>query len=969
MSDKKPLAKAKSLHHEYETALDEFNEQATEEPGKYALFNTIRDLVLGTEFKSGGSQTRAAIYEQLGVTETVEKISDDWAGKFDDVSVVFGQDYAFKDAFLLDELPYDSKKDPFDRAAYSNEFIEYGRELYTKQKKVEEKARRLVAYIKFGDEEYGDGAYPYGHHLGTLTQVEQGTIKGKLESSMNNTNQTYVYAIATRLGIDTTQGFDGVKSDLEEALDSMTYNQFYDDFLHAKSTSKAENPLLQVLLKIFQRPYDEQLKDLDAITHRLYESHTGKMFLAEQFEKQSLAAPNDIPQRLQNRSMFPPARIVDPNLSDEVVYEPHREQSFRYTQASKDSYFEKRSGQHNQQFGRISSPNGSLWDSNAITAFNRVATTFMHGAWHYYSAYKTVTLYGNKRFLGDDSLGIREVTVKEYVQVYVSRLLDDTQLDEVCTKLLTELQTNNVEAGEVYALADRLDVSKSGNNAAVKRSVKSEVEDIKSNLSVYDLSIDGSRKVAALVASWGWDLTDKTDWFDDATATASAWGKVGFSVVGVVTTGIQTYSVLESDTSLGAKGNQMISLVNGMRGFVASLSALESTSLFAKNTISEASAVKIAGKLAVVFNLYESIKNFCYSYSEFLDGDYDQSIGYAFMGASFGCFVYAYAAGSVSWIPGVGQAIALGIVAGTVGYLALTWATDSELEEWVKYSYFGRSAEAVQTKRNLDSSDWYSDTSQPYFGFRFPQNYLHLERPRKKDEKPGIENRSEDENYFGQISALVTLASPIGIEHDDAKLRWVSDSSEGIFRIKPDAAAASGSQIDPSGYLVIRPLTDRYDIQTQSPSRYASDDAHVEFVSDERDDLKPGETTDGPQPPLHLISLSPQPPAANNSAGIPTTETTLWFKGQGTTHTPSDMVLTEGKIKRWTSTLKPSGNNPENAFGFDTSATEQEPYLEFIYLEREQAREMKQMDESGWGMFLDSVPAPREYRSIEEGWI
>ncbi|WP_435345337.1 hypothetical protein [Haloarchaeobius sp. HRN-SO-5] len=970
MSGKKPLAKAKHLHHEYEVALDEFNEHATEEPGKYALFNTIRDLILGTEFKSGGSQTRAAIYQQLGVTETVEKISSEWASKYDDVSVVFGQDYAFKDAFLLDELPHDSKKDPFNHGGYANEFIEYGRELYSKQIKVEKKARRLVAYIKFGDETYGSGAYPYGHHLGTLTQEEQGIIKGTLDSSMSSTDQTYLYAIARLLGINTNQDFGDIAAELEDAVDSMTYNPFYDDFLHAKATGKTDDPLEQIILDTSQRFYYEQLKDLDAITHRLYESHTGKMFLAEQFEKQNISAPDDVPQRLKNRSMFPPSRIVDPNLDAQVIYEPHREQPFRYARETKSDYFEKRSGQHTQQYGRISDPSDSFWDSNGITAFNRVASAFMHGAWHYYSAYKTVTIYGNKKFLGDDGLGIRELTVENYIGMYVSRLLDDSQLTAICKKIIAELKSGDVESGEIYTLADRLDLPKNGTHAAVKNSVKSEVKSLKSNISVYDKKLETARKVAALTAGWGWDQTHETDWFDDATEAASAWAKVGFSIVGVITTGIQTYSVLESTNSIGTKADQMASLVNAMRGFVASLSSLESTSLFAKGTISEASAVKIAGKLAVVFNLYESIKNFCYSYSEYIDGDYDQSIGYAFMGASFGCFVYAYAAAGVSWIPGLGQAIALGIVAGTIGYLVLGWATDSELEEWVKYSYFGRSAEAVKTKKNMDSSAWYADTSKPYFGFRFPSNYLHLERPDEKGAAPGIENMSEAENYFGQISALVTLAKPIGIEHDDAKLRWAGDKDEGTFRIKPDAAASGESQIGPSGYLVIRPLSDKNGVQSETPSRYASDNAHVEFLSDEKDDLEPGETTDGPQPPLHLISLSYKgSPSPNNPAGIPATETTLWFKGQGTTHTPSDIVLTDGKIKRWTSTLKPSGNDPVHAFGFDSDSTEQEPYLEFIYLEREQARELKRVDYSNWGMFLDSVPAPREYRSIEEGSV
>lgn len=978
MSDKTPLAKAKRLHHEYETALDEFNKHATKEPGKYALFNTIRDMILGTEFQDKGSQTRGQIYEHLGVTETIEKISSDWAEKFDDVSVVFGQDYAFKDAFLLDELPYGSKKDPFDHGAYSNEFIEFGRELYSKQQAVERKARRLVAYIKFGDETYGSGPYPYGHHLGTLTQAEQGLVKGTLESSMSDDDQTYLMAIARQLGIDTTQGFGGVAAELQDAVDAMTYNPFYDDFLHAKASTDADDPLEELVGRTGQRSYTDQLVDLDAITHRLYESHTGKMFLAEQFEKQSLSAPDDVPARLKNRSMFPPARIVDPNLAAQVVYEPHREQPFRNNLLTKANYFEKRSGQHHQQFGRISKPSGSSWDSKSLTAFNRVATCFTHGAWHYYSAYKTVTLYGQKRYLGDDSLGSRATTVENYIGLYVSRLLDDTQVTALCTKAVAEIKASNAESGEIYRLANRLGVSTNGDEAAVKRNVKSEVEGMKSNLSVYGLGIDGSRKVAALVAGWGFDLTGATGWFDDATATASAWGKVGFSVVGLVTTGMQTYSVLDSSNSLGTKGDQMVSLVNGMRGFVASLSALESTSLVAEGTISETSAVTIAGKLAVVFNLYESIKNFCYSYSEFLDGDYDQSLGFAFMGASFGCFVYAYAAGSVAWIPGVGQAIALGIVAGSVGYLVLTWATDSALEEWVKYSYFGRSAEAVKTKRNTESSEWYSDPSKPYFGFRFPPNYRHLTRPDGKDEPPGIKNVGKLENYFGQISALVTLASPIGIEHDDAMLEWFGDRGEGKFRIKPDAASSAGSQIDPSGYLVIRPLTDKYGVQSQSPSRYASDDAHVEFASeaestdsgdDEEPPLAPGETTDGPQPPLHLISLSPTPPAANNAAGIPTTETTMWFSGKGTTHTPSDIVLTDGKIKRWTSTLDPNGKNPVNAFGFDAAATKEEPYLEFIYLEREQARELKRTDTSRLGMFLDTVPAPREYCSIEEGAV
>ncbi|MCT9098240.1 hypothetical protein [Haloarchaeobius sp. HME9146] len=976
-----PLTEAKRYHRQYIDALESYKSHVNQNPGEYALFNVIRDLIVGTSYKKGGSDTREAVYEHLGVTETMDELSNGWVeqlqseGKVDDdFEIVWGHDYGFKDAFALDKLPYESSKDPFDRGALSNTFIEFGRELYGKQLKVEEKARRLVSYMKFGKPEYGDGAYPYGHFLGTLDETALKNMNTVLGESLTGKQQDGLKTLAKRFGIDPTQSISAIKSDFRSAIGSMTYNEFYDDFLHGDGAREENHAIDEVLNDTAPRSFTEQLKTLQALTDRLFESHTGKMFLAEQFEKQYHSAPSSTSQRYQNFAIFPPNRIVDPAFLSRgtPVTDPHRERPFLVKEdLPKGDYFERLTGNTsgNQQYGPILGPGEqSPWGQKDVLAFNKLVATFVHGGWHYYTAYKTVTSWdGDKQYFGETNVNTRKSHVETFVQVYLSRLMSNDQLQSVYDGILSKLRSGNAESGELYKLAKQLGVSTNGNLKQVSNRLETEIQTLKSSHDIYDIGSGEAKKITASVMSWGWSLTDGTDWFDDATATVTASGKVGFSVVGLVSAGIKTYETLQSQSGAGQKAMEVVSLVNTVRGFVAGLGAIEDvTSLVSKGTLSEASAVKIAGKFAVVFNLYETIKNFCYSYSEYLDGDYDQMAGYAILGASAGCFTYAFfASSSVGWVPGYGQAVVLGTGLLAVGVLALAWATDSDLEEWVKYCHFGDSSEANQTKNNLKANDWINDTTQPYFGFKYPDNYLQLASPDEEDELPKAVGRDWDENFFGQISALATLARPIGLNQSDAELYWDDDNHKGVIKLKPDAAASKNSKVSQTGYIVIRPLSKQYTVQDGSPYvDYADDDTYVENAASNVDDLKKGVQTKGAQPPLHLIQLFP-----DKYANEPETETPL-RTGVRVTHTIKEIVIVdEDNIKRWKSELEPVTDRSVNVFGFteDTITTNfHYPFLEFIYLEHEQAQEMMKMDSAARGTFLDTVPAPREFRYIEE---
>lgn len=940
---KKGIAKAKHLHNQYENALDRYVKwnKSRKEPLK--LWHVIRETYVKAQ-QQGNYEVPAAILKYFNVKSALSS-----HGKSVDEKT------PFSDLLLLDEKPVATNKS---HVVDDCHFVNLGRKMIKLRQAVETKARALVSYIKFGDENAiwdpgtkkskikndasNEVMYAYGHYKGDLNPFARET----LESDVDSMDSSTLADLAMSRMIDPTLGDGGIGSELKSYAENAAHNEFYEDFVYgtyAKGKSVSEVQTWDF------RAYTDQLKTIAHLTTRLYESKVGKLFLAEQFEKQYPSnLGSDKPRRLRNTSIFPPKEILDPDPFESYVADPHAPKPLMYNSMVQ-RFNNPSAGMTDPNFGRAT----DNWNDDEFKAFLKSAINMMQGSWFYLKEYKTTTKqYFGMTYHGDGE-NERRNTVHTFIRGFIQRTLSKNDVKKIATKITQDIDNNAIDAETVERLASRVGIDTQGESvSSLEGSLKSKLSGIEN---VGQNDFDGWMDIVSIAVDKGYDAAALQNWNDMPWIGRKVTGiygmaKIGFGLSGMYMEAMDVVGQVQNPMQ-SLSIDEIISFTNTIRDTIDALGAVDSVvkatpMLTSRISISNLSPVKVAGALAFFFNAYESVKNGLFAIHELLTAKTWRGVGqagkFALVSGSMACFAYASIpsltqltpfVATVGSVPGAGGVILVGLGLAIAAIAATAYLSLSAFEKWCKKCYF--------------SMDEQSDEKTPTnveFGFKYPSDFALPD---------DMENTFGSTNFTMQVSSLSATKTPIGLE-SGGHVKYDSGAKEVELKVVPQG------RLSQEGYLVVRPLNPAYEGQTADPRAYSPGRAQVRYASLKDYEVDADESD--PQPPLHLLSLD-----STRRAGGPDpwpSHAPVWSGNRGSLDTCSVSLMMRGDVNEATFTL--SGKNPTQLLGFDDAGVKKNPIMEVSYLRRSEVSSMLNM-ENKWqySWFLERQGVPREFAAVE----
>lgn len=352
--------------------------------------------------------------------------------------------------------------------------------------------------------------------------------------------------------------------------------------------------------------------------------------------------------------------------------------------------------------------------------------------------------------------------------------------------------------------------------------------------------------------------------------------------------------------------------------------------------------------LLIIWGIYMSGTDIVKEYEEL---DYDAAVAVGVMGVGGAMMgVAGYAAGGAVFSP-AGLLVLFGATLFVGGYLVYQHVNDTHLETILKHSGFGvKWNKATSTSEPVNRGP-YDQPDTLWFRFRYPNDH------------PESYLRGEP-NYNRQLSALASLARPIGLDTlahdededvldpDDTGATNDPERTVGKVKIDPlDAVGGSNADLDvyADGELYLVPLDVPYpkrDGHTVGPIQYKIPTGVVPFTY-----------TFG-QPPLHRIRLgdwydesaSPGSRYQMFHSEVPIAD---WYRSDvrlRPTHTPSTAAVAPGadiKIRTWDGRLF-ARTTPavSHVLGFSTPDIEEdETWMEVVYAPPQVARTLRQLQQ------------------------
>lgn len=913
------IRRANTLHGEYLEALHTHDSFVSSTNGAQVLWESLKKIII--ESKKADTVNTKELLEGLGILK-----------EFDDQRIPFDpENFHFKDILMFEKYPTITH-DPWSYDEIRNQtrtvpidqpnFIVLGRKIVTEQLQVERCARRLVSYLKYGDET----------------------------------------AIWDPSADDPSKGYSAVAPNRHLDDDGNPLELMYHDGRAYKNVEDSTDPEYNRFWRSFLfdgkhlRSYPSKLNIIRRLIFRLHESQVGREFLF-----QEISSEFDV--GLTTKFVFGlDDTLFDPPQMDRAGLQQNSYANGVTTEL-KAAYFNVKSDAVTEY---ISAPRLSPNPDITIGLVHDILFNIL----------PVIPIYLRR---GAGSIEFRKLDVQKLLTSYVSLYFSDNHIRDALESIKNRLQDGTLTDAEVRELARLFpspDVSPNTPQSEIRDALEQDLSWYENSDMVYNqLSVAELMKVTGIIADKGYDLFDHTYNLEENILSGSSSGKMAalsapkltFAAGAVI---LDFMSIFDQE---GVKPEHIYGFVANIRGIIDDIQLVDlftGSSKYRKNTI-----VQAATKLSWFFHLLDGVFSTTDALDEYRAGDKDAAIGVAMSAAGSGLFALVAMANAnvlgagtaASWLTAtIGFSVvticliaAIVLAVGSIVVYMLT--NDTPLQEWVKNCYFGNNFGTINQFNGPPSDRW--------FRFRYPDGYsLPVFWAHDQDKLQRVIPVAGKINWQRQFSELRSIAAPLGFESGGAikhsSIGNMFSAGEVIFEPGPHYSSFEQMSIDMAGFIIVRPLFLHSEYNKQPPSYWGI------YQREVKNEIKENKYT-GPstEPPLHLIRLRDEDEDWSSETKLPLVpiagEVSLEATPEGFVQLPPNIKPSIYPVKKWNGSLT---SNSSHVFGFvpsDIPSIIGNPYVELIYIPPRKAKELLEMPLWKLHITIDHMPeATREVQSF-----